>query len=71
LSRDPKQFDDATRALLTRLAQRYARIWFAYDDANADLPDPTRAWLDQTLRAIVQYDFDDGVHLTLYTTARQ
>lgn len=69
LSRDPKQWDDATRALLTRLSQQYARVWFAFDDAAAQLPDPTRAWLDQSLRPIVQHDFDDGVHLILYETS--
>ncbi|MBI3740353.1 MAG: hypothetical protein HY257_01185, partial [Chloroflexi bacterium] len=65
LSRDPAQWDDATRALLARLARAYPRIWFAYDDA-ADAPDPTRAWLDAARIALAQYDFEDGVHLILY-----
>ncbi|CAG0947635.1 hypothetical protein ANRL1_04362 [Anaerolineae bacterium] len=68
LSRAPQQFDDATRALLIRLAKQSTRIWFAYDDAVADQPDPTRAWLDQSLQQITQRDFDDGVHLVLYET---
>jgi hypothetical protein len=71
LSRDPKQFDDATRALLARLSWQYARVWFAYDGATADVPDPTRAWLNQSLSPIAQYDFDDGVHLIVYATVRQ
>jgi hypothetical protein len=68
LSRDPKQFDDATRALLARLARQSARVWFAYDDVTAELPDPTRDWLDESLRPIAYYDFDDGAHLVLYET---
>lgn len=69
LSRDPRHFDEASRALLTRLTQQYARVWLAFDDAVAQLPDPTREWLDQSLRRIVQQDFEDGVHLILYETA--
>jgi hypothetical protein len=68
LSRDPNQFNDATRVLLTRLSRQYARVWFAYDDVTAELPDSTRDWLDQSLRPIAQHDFDDGVHLILYET---
>ena len=68
LSRDPKQWDAATRALLTRLAQQYARVWFAYDDSTGALPDPTRDWLNQSLHSSAQRDFSDGVHLTLYAT---
>lgn len=68
LSRDPKQFDEATQLLLTRLQKNYARVWFAYDDITADLPDPTRDWLDANLRGISERDFDNGVHLILYTT---
>ena len=66
LSRDPQQSDDATRALLMRLSKQYARVWFAYDDSAVALPDPTHAWLDQSLKEIDQRDFADGVHLTLY-----
>jgi hypothetical protein len=66
LSRDPRQSDDATRALLTRLSKQYARVWFAYDDSTAALADPTHDWLDQSLREIDQRDFSDGVHLALY-----
>lgn len=66
LSRDPAQWDEATRALLARLSRQYARVWFAFDDSTAQLPDPTRDWLDQSLQETVQYDFDDGVHLILF-----
>lgn len=66
LSRDPHQFDAATQALLARLAQQYTRIWFVYDDATANLTDPTRTWLDAHLAPIATYDWDDGVHLILY-----
>ncbi|HEX7593317.1 MAG TPA: hypothetical protein VF429_04025, partial [Anaerolineae bacterium] len=66
LSRDPNQWDAATRALLVRLAQQSARVWFAYDDSSAALPDPTRDWLAQSLRQIDERDFADGVHLVLY-----
>lgn len=68
LSRDPQQFDDATQALLSRLSHQYARVWFAYDDAAPDLPDPTRDWLDASLHVTAEHDFDDGVHLILYAT---
>ncbi len=68
LSRDPKQWDEATRALLVRLSQQYSRVWFAYDDSTDTLLDPTRDWLDQSLRQIDRRDFDDGVHLVLYAT---
>ena len=71
LSRDPVQWDNPTRALLARLSQhaqeRSARIWFAFDDSTAQLPDPTRAWLEQSLRQVAQHDFDDGVHLMFFT----
>ncbi len=66
LSRDPTQWDAATRALLARLAQQSARIWFAYDDSTATLADPTRDWFAQSLRQIDERDFADGVHLVLY-----
>ncbi len=65
LSRDPNQFDDATRNLLERLAQNYARVWFAYDDAT-QLDDPTRAWLEHALPVTAQFDYSDGVHLILF-----
>jgi len=68
LSRDPNQWDDATRALLARLSRRYARIWLAYDDSTATLPDPARDWLAQSLRQIDQRDLADGVHLVLFAT---
>jgi hypothetical protein len=65
LSRDPQHFDTATQALLERITQQYARMWFIYDDATLDLPDPTRDWLDTHLTPITRYTFD-GVHLILY-----
>jgi hypothetical protein len=68
LSRDPSQWDAATRTLLARLSRQYARVWFAYDDSSASLPDPARDWIAQSLRQIDQRDFSDGVHLALYTT---
>ncbi|MDE3090685.1 MAG: hypothetical protein KGJ80_15020, partial [Chloroflexota bacterium] len=70
LSRDPKQWDDATRALLTRLSQQYARVWFAFDDATAQLPDPTRDWLAASLQEVARQDFEDGVHLILFDQKR-
>ncbi|HET7377434.1 MAG TPA: hypothetical protein VFK30_12045, partial [Anaerolineae bacterium] len=66
LSRDPKQYDEATRTLLDRLTFGPTRVWFVFDDVNADLPDPTREWLDRSLHLEAQHDFDDGVHLVLY-----
>ena len=66
LSRDPKQWDDATRALLERISRRANRIWFLYDDSTNTLPDPTRDWLEEYLRVIDEHDLDDGVHLTLF-----
>jgi hypothetical protein len=68
LSRDPAQWDESTRTLLTRLAHSYPRVWFAYDDSTALPTDPARDWLDQSLRAVDQRDFGDGVHLTLYAS---
>ncbi len=68
LSRDPKQWDDATVALLQRLSRQYARVWFAYDDSTAALPNPTQDWLEQSLHSVSERDYDDGVHLTLYAT---
>ncbi len=68
LSRDPRQFDEATRALLVRLARQYTRVWFAFDDATASQPDPTRAWLEQSLRPVSTREFDDGVRLILFAT---
>lgn len=67
LSRSPDAWDDETHALLTRLAQRFHSIWFAYDDAVQDAPDLTQEWLDKNLHQVQQWDFDDGVHLRLYT----
>jgi hypothetical protein len=69
LSRDPRQSDDATRALLSRVSKQYARVWFAYDDSTLTLSDPTHDWLDQSLREIDQRDFADGVHLALYAAS--
>ncbi len=66
LSRDPQQWDNATRALLARLSQQSTRVWLAYDDSTATLSDPTRDWLAQSLRQIDERDFADGVHLVLY-----
>ncbi len=68
LSRDPKQWDDATRALLGRLAQTHPRVWFAFDDSTGALPDPSGDWLAQSLRETARYDFDEGVHLILYAS---
>ncbi len=68
LSRDPAQWDESTRTLLTRLAHSYPRVWFAYDDAAAPPDDPARDWLEQSLRVVDRRDFGDGVHLTLYAT---
>ncbi len=71
LSRDPQQWDDATRARLTRLSKQFARIWFVYDDATAALPDPVGAWLSQSFKPIDERDFGDGARLMLFaTTAR-
>lgn len=86
LSRDPAQWDAATRALLERICGQYARIWFISDDSAATQPDPTRAWLEQSagqggalpiaargtcrLQKAAQSDFQDGVHLTLYAGVR-
>jgi hypothetical protein len=50
------------------LAKQYTRVWFAFDDATASLPDPTRAWLGQSLHQVAEFDFDDGVHLALFAT---
>lgn len=66
LSRNPKQWDDATRALLDRISRRANCIWFLYDDSTNALPDPTRDWLEEYLRVIDERDFDDGVHLKLF-----
>lgn len=71
LSRDPKQFDAVTRALLTRLSQQYARVWFVFDDAAPHLPDATRDWLDEALHRIDERDFDDGVHLIMFAAPAQ
>ena len=68
LSRDPNQWDDATRALLTRLSRQYARIWFVYDDSTAQIPNPVHDWLGQSLRSTTERNFDDGVHLVVYDT---
>jgi hypothetical protein len=66
LSRDPAQWDEPTRGLLARLARSRPRIWFAYDDSTAHLPDPTQAWLDETLTRMRQDDLGAGVHLALF-----
>lgn len=68
LSRDPKQWDDATVALLQRISSRYARVWFAYDDGTATLPNLAQDWLERSLHSVSERDYDDGVHLTLYAT---
>jgi hypothetical protein len=66
LSRDPTQWDDATISLLERLSGQYERIWLALDDSAGNLPDPTRAWLEQSRRKVEGYDFEGGVHLILF-----
>ncbi len=68
LSRDPNQWDDATVALLERLSRQYARVWYAYDDSTATLPNPVQDWLERSLHPVSEHDYDDGVHLTLYAT---
>jgi hypothetical protein len=64
LSRDPSQWDEPTRALLTRLANQ-PRVWLAFDDYSAS-PDPTHEWLAQSMNEVIQHDLGDGVHLVLY-----
>jgi len=65
LSRDPARWDAPTQALVTRLGQAYARVWFAYDDA-VDAPNPMRDWLEANWRAVQRMPFADGVTLVLY-----
>ena len=69
LSRDPKQWDGATEALLARLVRDHEHIWLALDDTTGNLPDPTRDWLEKHQSEISQRDFADGVHLLLFATA--
>jgi hypothetical protein len=68
LSRNPAQWDEATRGLLERLSRQFNRVWFVYEDATTSLPDPTGDWLDQSLREISVRDFNDGVHAIHYAT---
>lgn len=68
LSRDPQQFDESTRALLTRLAQQFSRVWLVVDNSTADLSDPVGAWLAQSLKVIDEQDLSDGVSFILYET---
>lgn len=65
LSRDPARWDAPTQALVTRLGQEYANIWFAYDDA-VDAPNPMREWLEANWQQVQRVDFTDNVHLVLY-----
>jgi len=65
LSRDPARWDAPTQALVTRLGNEYARIWFAYDDA-VDAPNPMRDWLAQNWRAVQRVTFENGVTLVLF-----
>jgi len=66
LSRDPARWDAPTQALVTRLGQEHARVWFAYDDA-VDAPNPMRDWLAQNWNAVRRVTFENGVTLVLYT----
>jgi hypothetical protein len=68
LSRDPKQWDELTRALLIGLSRQHARVWLAMDDSMGELPDPTRQWMETSWRELGQYDFAGGVHLLLFAT---
>jgi len=65
LSRDPARWDVPTQALVTRLGQEYARVWFAYDD-TVDAPNPMRDWLAANWTQVQRVDFTDGAHLILY-----
>lgn len=67
LSRDPARWDAATQALVARLGQAYARVWFAYDDA-ADAPNPLRDWLADNWQQVQRVTFENGVTLVLYAT---
>lgn len=68
LSRDPQQWDDATRALLIRLSQQFTRVWLVSDDSTAGLPDPVGEWLAQSLQVIDTQSLGDGVSFVLYET---
>jgi hypothetical protein len=68
LSRDPQQWDESTRALLTRLSQQFTRIWLVVDDATTNMPDPVGEWLAQSLRVIAEQELGDGVSFVLYET---
>ncbi len=65
LSRDPARWDAPTQALVTRLGQEYARVWFVYDDAVA-APNPMRDWLAENWAQARRMAFEDGVTLVLY-----
>lgn len=65
LSRDPARWDAPTQALVKRLGQEYARVWFAYDEA-VDVPNPLRDWLAETWSQVQRVTFEDGVTLVLY-----
>lgn len=66
LSRDPARWDAPAQALVERLTRSFARVWFAYDDAVADAPNPMREWMEANLTRVQQRDFDGGVHLLLF-----
>jgi hypothetical protein len=68
LSRDPQQWDESTRALLTRLSQQFTRVWLVVDDATANMPDPVGEWLAQSLHVIAEQELGDGVSFVLYET---
>lgn len=68
LSRDPQQWDAATRALLTRLSQQFSRVWLVIDDSTAGLPDPVGEWLAQSCPVIDEQNLGDGVSFILYET---
>ncbi|MBI4673545.1 MAG: hypothetical protein HY741_17975 [Chloroflexi bacterium] len=67
LSRDPARWDAPTQALVTRLGQTYARVWFAYDGA-VDAPNPMRDWMAEHWQAVQRLTFEGGVTLVLYAT---
>ncbi len=65
LSRDPARWDASTQAVIEKQIEQHPRIWFAYDDA-VNAPNPMRDWFAAKGAVEQRYDFDDGVHLTVY-----
>ncbi|TAH50730.1 MAG: DUF2723 domain-containing protein [Chloroflexota bacterium] len=65
LSRDPARWDAPTQALVTRLGQEYARVWFVFDE-SVDAPNPIRDWFETNLHEARRFDFEEGVTLVLY-----